>query len=537
MIQSLLSSVGINVLEYGYEIGLDWLGKFAQAIIEGIGIIGLGIIVFTIVLKCIVLPFDIYQRVKMRKQNLVMREMQPELEKLQKQYANDKNTYNQKMMELYKKNGYSMLGACLPMILSLVILIVAFQGFRTYSQYANLSMYEKMSKAYTEEVLKYAPESKDFGEGRNYFVLTGEGEEENLQEGKIAWTDGRTIAGSDVGVENVTYRLYLNTVEEKNDAGETVKKEYKRVEALSADTEKFIGYNYWIEADPVSFSYFIDTEKFDAYLAAHGDEAFYASTEEGVENPAKQAVYNSIKEAAAAEGVEKLDDISKSRYVVKIGATAAAEWYRNGNDSSFLWVKNVWYPDVSYEHPIQSYDKFKGQLNSDVTLKNGREVTLATVLGSGEYENLTSELDDEKDAANGYFILIILSIGFMVLSQFISMRSNKENNKYQTVDGQGAKTQKIMLVIMPIIYAIFAFMYSAAFSIYMTMSSVISLLITLLSNLIIGRVFKKKEEKKATERVTRKYAWQMTEKEKRAKEKEAKKEAKMQERAQRFKRK
>ena len=98
MLQSILASVGINVLEYGYEISLDWLGKFAQAIIEGIGIIGLGIIVFTIVLKCIVLPFDIYQRVNMRKQNLVMREMQPELEKLQKQYANDKTTYNQKMM-------------------------------------------------------------------------------------------------------------------------------------------------------------------------------------------------------------------------------------------------------------------------------------------------------------------------------------------------------------------------------------------------------------------------------------------------------
>ena len=172
-----------------------------------------------------------------------------------------------------------------------------------------------------------------------------------------------------------------------------------------------------------------------------------------------------------------------------------------------------------------------------ITLKDGSEVAISTVFGPNEYENLTSELNDEKSQANGYFILIILSIGFMVLSQFISMRSSKESNKYQTVDGQGAKTQKIMLIVMPIIYAIFAFMYSAAFSIYMTMSSVISLATTLLSNLIIGSIFKKKENKKAEERVTRKYAWQMTEKEKRAKEKEAQKEKKMQERANRFKRK
>lgn len=526
MLQSLLASVGINVLEYGYEIGLDWLGKFAQAIIEGIGIIGLGIIVFTIVLKCIVLPFDIYQRVNMRKQNLVMREMQPELEKLQKQYANDKNMYNQKMMELYKKNGYSMLGACLPMIISLVILIVAFQGFRTYSQYANLSMYEKMSEVYTVEVLKYAPADKDFGDGRNYFVLAGENEEENLAEGKIVWEDGKTIDGAAFGMDGVSYRLYEGENGRKN------------VEVV--DQEKFIYYTYWIGEGKIRFSYFVDTDKFDGYLSAHGEESFYESVEEGEENPTKQKVYSSIREAAVTEGIAEgeIDNLAKSRYVTKIGASAAAKWYRNGNDSGFLWVKNVWYPDVSYENPIQTYDDFKSELNKDITLKGeDTEVSLSTVLGPNEYENLTSELGKEKDQANGYFVLIILSIGFMVLSQFISMRSSKESNKYQTVDGQGAKTQKIMLIIMPIIYAIFAFMYSAAFSIYMTMSSVISLATTLLSNLIIGLIFKKKEEKRAKERVTRKYAWQMTEKEKRDKEKEAKKEAKMQERANRFKRK
>ena len=195
----------------------------------------------------------------------------------------------------------------------------------------------------------------------------------------------------------------------------------------------------------------------------------------------------------------------------------------------------MWYPDVSYNHPIQGYNKFKDQLNKQITLKDSSKVSLSTVLGRSEYEDLTSQLTAEQKQPNGYFILIILAIGFMVLSQFISMRSSKESNKYQTVDGQGAKTQKMMLVIMPLLYAVFAFMYSAAFSIYMTMSSVISLVTTLLANLIIGRIFKKKEDTKAKERVTRKYAWQMTEKEKRAKEKEAQKEAKMKERANRFK--
>ena len=522
MLQSLLAADAINVLEYGYEIGLNWLGKFAQAIIEGIGIIGLGIIVFTIVLKAITLPFDIYQRVSMRKQNLIMREMQPELEKLQKQYANDKNTYNKKMMELYKKNGYSMLGACLPMIFSLVILIVAFQGFRTYSQYANLAMYEKMSQAYSEEIIKFAPEFKDFGGGRTYFILTDENEEEDLTKGKLKWSDER----DPIELENVTYRPYLG------------KDSLPYLEVTSSVSDKFITYLYQVKTaaqikkERVKFAYYVDTDKFGEYLKAHGSEPF----DENNKELTKQAVYDQIHEKAVAEQLEDLESKVANRYVIRIGATAAANWYRAGNDSHFLWVKNVWYPDVSYNNPIQSYDKFKSQLNAKITLKDGTKISsLSDVLGRGSYEDLTSQLTKEKSQPNGYFILIILSIGFMVLSQFISMRSNKESNKYQTVNGQGAKTQKMMLVVMPLIYAVFAFMYSAAFSIYMTVSSVISLLTTVIANFIIGRVFKKREETKIQEQVTRKYAWQLTEKEKRAKEKQAKKEAKMKERANRFK--
>ena len=125
-----------------------------------------------------------------------------------------------------------------------------------------------------------------------------------------------------------------------------------------------------------------------------------------------------------------------------------------------------------------------------------------------QYNNLTSQLTAEKSQANGYFILIILSIGLMVLSQFVSMRSSKETNKYQTVDGKGGTSQKMMMIMMPLIYAIFAFMYSAAFSIYMTMSSLVSLIVTLLANLVIGRVFKKKEEKELAAKYERVLPWQ-----------------------------
>ena len=137
------------------DVSLNWIGQLIRILIEGIGIVGLGIIVFTLILKTIVLPLDIYSRINGKKQALIMERMRPQMEKLQKQYANDKQMYNQKVMELQKANGISMFGACIPMIVSLVIFMVVFSAFSTYSQYANLQSYRGMEEAYNASVSQY----------------------------------------------------------------------------------------------------------------------------------------------------------------------------------------------------------------------------------------------------------------------------------------------------------------------------------------------------------------------------------------------
>ena len=148
-----------NYIDFAVEkissVDLNWIGKIIQWLIEGVGIIGLGIVLFTLILKTIVLPLDIYSRYKMKKQSLIMKAMRPQMEKLQKQYAGDKQMYNQKVMELQKANGISMFGACLPMIVSLVIFMVVFSAFSTYSQYANLQSYKGMEEAYNASVEQY----------------------------------------------------------------------------------------------------------------------------------------------------------------------------------------------------------------------------------------------------------------------------------------------------------------------------------------------------------------------------------------------
>ena len=68
----------------------------------------------------------------------------------------------------------------------------------------------------------------------------------------------------------------------------------------------------------------------------------------------------------------------------------------------------------------------------------------------------------------------------------------------QTVDGQGAQSQKMMKWMMPIMMAIFAFIYTAAFSIYIVLSSIISLGTTYLINFIVDRKYKKANPKQET---------------------------------------
>jgi YidC/Oxa1 family membrane protein insertase len=91
-----------------------------------IGNYGWSIVVFTIIIKLLLLPLDLKSRKSMRH----MSDLQPQIAKLQKKYANDKEKLNQKTAELYRKEHISPLSGCLPMLLSFPILIAMFGAMR-----------------------------------------------------------------------------------------------------------------------------------------------------------------------------------------------------------------------------------------------------------------------------------------------------------------------------------------------------------------------------------------------------------------------
>ena len=73
----------------------------------------IAIILLTIFIRMALMPIDI----KMRKNQRKMAELGPQMQSLQKRYANDPAQLQKKQRELYKKMGAQPLLGCLPMLL------------------------------------------------------------------------------------------------------------------------------------------------------------------------------------------------------------------------------------------------------------------------------------------------------------------------------------------------------------------------------------------------------------------------------------
>lgn len=154
------------------NVPLTGVTKFVADVIEFFsfgGYIAVGILIFSLLLKIIPLPFDIYSRVATKKNALKMERMRPELEKLQRQYANNKELYSQKMMALYKKEGYSTFASCLPTLFTLVFFIIVISAFNQYSTYTKVEDFNQMAIAYSQSVRE-----NEFVEER-YYATDSEG--------------------------------------------------------------------------------------------------------------------------------------------------------------------------------------------------------------------------------------------------------------------------------------------------------------------------------------------------------------------------
>lgn len=465
----------------------------------GISSVAVGIILFTILLKLVTLPFDFMSRASMRKNSLKMEEMRPELEKLQKQYANDKALYNQKMMALYKKNGYSMFGACLPTIVTLVIFILAINGFTSYSQFKNKEYFYDMSVSYNSvyysgmdvdnDYIKKGENGELIFDRQKLFDLT-----ENVSVGTVKTEPLQNANNEDFEIfvkkcENP--RLDNSGVDRYFEISTTnsyvyVRSFYNLLENGKIDLEEKVTNEYYLVSDYYDK---ITNGKLAENLKDTDGNVFTPTT--------------TTEEEKKAEAIAFLKKVAEKR--------SADSYHSVSGNFRFLWVKNVWVPDSPLAYPIPQ------KLGKDATASagcgcGGQDATFVSSYGNGneiknvneeQYSSLINGLKDETSTANGYFILAVLTAVISFLSQFIITKSQKAQMELQTVNGQGAQTQKMMMWIMPIMMAFFAFMYTASFSIYIILSSVLSIANTLIINKIVDRKYKNKKKNPKNDNKTR----------------------------------
>ena len=532
-VTSIVPSIGeIANISVRYE----WICKIIAAIIGFAKDVGLGIILFTIILKLITLAPDIWSRVSMKKNALKMEAMKEDLEKLQKQYAKNKDLYQQKMMALYKKNGYSAFSACLPTIITLVFFFIVIGAFNSYSQVSERDIFDGMRGAYNQSIEKVAAEENssvkkvettddkgnvhvvyylDYG---NIFAKKGisgcfvvVGDDYAADRTKAA--DLIAVYGKDIekiiradGTFNPDYFEFKKIIDNEVQSGLI-----KRAEAAGlkdalitagAISEKEGVYYimdetlFWESCPDLAAKYRVlkDKEK-----PEDKDETDYAAIIENADFATEKASFEAKAEAKLTEELFKIIENKEIEEVREGARKAAAEWYEgDGNNARsviFPWVKNIWAADCSWTTALPaSNDELSKKIN----------VTISET----DYEELTYNLGRYKEKGfkngNGWFILVALSILSMAGSTIIMNKTQKTQMQLSSVDGDNstaASTQKMMTWMMPIMFGIFSFIYSAAFSIYMVTNSLLSTGSTLLINLIVEKSFKKKIEKAEQEKL------------------------------------
>ena len=157
---------------FGYILG------FLYSIINNYG---LAIILFTVIIKLIMLPLSIKQQKTMKKSA----KLQEKMKLLQFKYKNDTEKLNKEVMNLYKQEKMSPFSGCLSTIIQFILILSIFYLVRcplTYMQKIptdNINNYINQLKENNYEVSKAYPEIDLIRE--NKFIEEKNPEDENVK--------------------------------------------------------------------------------------------------------------------------------------------------------------------------------------------------------------------------------------------------------------------------------------------------------------------------------------------------------------------
>ena len=134
-----------------FQMLANIFGYLLEFLYNTINNYGLAIILFTVIIKLLLLPLSIKQQRTMKKSS----ELQEKMKVLQFKYKNDPEKLNREMMDLYKKENMSPFSGCLSTIIQFILLISIFYMVR-----CPLTYMEKIDKTQIES---YVQQLKDDG--------------------------------------------------------------------------------------------------------------------------------------------------------------------------------------------------------------------------------------------------------------------------------------------------------------------------------------------------------------------------------------
>lgn len=121
--------------------------NFIYSIINNYGI---AVILFSVLLKIVLLPLSIKQQKTMKKTE----KLQKEMSALQVKYKNNQEKLNQEMMDLYKRNNMNPFTGCLGPIIQIILLFAVFSLVReplTYMLHINNNEIAQMTQYIKED--------------------------------------------------------------------------------------------------------------------------------------------------------------------------------------------------------------------------------------------------------------------------------------------------------------------------------------------------------------------------------------------------
>ena len=176
--------------QLGYYICVPfaWLTRLFYSLT---GSYGLAIILFTLVVKLVLLPFQL----KSKKSMLRMNRMQGKIKDIQTRYANNKQRQQEEMAELYAKEGINPMSGCLWSLIPFPILIALYSIIRMPLRY-----FMTLSQTTIDEIRTLAT-------SLGYAGTTGNQAYEQISLAKFVHENWSSFDGQFKGLINLDYNF------------------------------------------------------------------------------------------------------------------------------------------------------------------------------------------------------------------------------------------------------------------------------------------------------------------------------------------